>query len=506
MYIISSYPVDKMKITKKMKGRDQMDTFENMDMPQESQQLLVEQPMEQPVEQPIPAMQPEAAAPVSQCVPKKRGQGKKVLKTLVACVLVVATVAAGCGITAALVNAIWEQKWEAGNYKTNLLLQEMSDKLAQMQEQIKDNSCTGNGNSVSGTPNTGVDGGLTPGQVYAQNVDAVVAVANQATTTNIYGQVTETASSGSGFIISADGYLVTNHHVVEGASKLTVMLQNGKEYQAKLVGYDAANDMAVLKIDGTDLPYVKLGSSKDLIVGDQVVAIGNPLGELTNSLTVGYVSATDRGISTGGALINMIQTDVAINSGNSGGPLFNMKGEVIGITTAKYSGTSGSGATIEGISFAIPIDDVVKKVMDLVNYGYLTGPYLGVSVSDTDPTYADYFDIPTGAYVREVYEGYCAAKAGLKAKDVIVSLGGYRVSCLNDLSRALGHFNAGDTVEVIVYRGGAARTLQITLDERPKVTNTDVPETNLDPAKEQKPMPENGTMEEWWDYFFGEGN
>ena len=157
MYIISSYPVDKMKITKKMKGRDQMDTFENMDMPQESQQF--------PEEQPIPVMQPEAAAPVSQCVPKKRGQGKKVLKTLVACVLVVATVAAGCGITAALVNAIWEQKWEAGNYKTNLLLQEMSDKLAQMQEQIKDNSFTGNGNSVSGTPNTGVNGGLTPGQV-----------------------------------------------------------------------------------------------------------------------------------------------------------------------------------------------------------------------------------------------------------------------------------------------------------------------------------------------------
>ncbi|MBE6975605.1 MAG: trypsin-like serine protease [Ruminococcaceae bacterium] len=309
--------------------------------------------------------------------------------------------------------------------------------------------------------------------MYAQNVNAVVAISNQATT-NIYGQITETASSGSGFIITENGYVVTNYHVAEGATKLTVILHNGTEYDAKLVGYDSANDVAVLKVDATGLPFVKLGKSDDLIVGDQVVAIGNPLGELTNSLTVGYVSAIERSIKTGGALINMIQADVAINSGNSGGPLFNMKGEVVGITTAKYSGTSGSGATIEGISFAIPVDDVAKKVNDLVNYGYITGAYLGVSVSDTDPTYAEYFGIPAGAYVREVTKGYCAYEAGIKAKDVIVELGGYKITSLNDLSQALDKFNPGDTIIVVVYRGGGAINIELTLDERPKMTNSDV--------------------------------
>ena len=445
--------------------------------------------------------------PVQETVPpKKKKSGGKIWKTVLACVLVAALVVGGCGATAFLVNEYWEDRWDDNSEKTADVLQAMNDKINDLQEQIKDNSFTGNGNSVSGTPNTTVDGGLTPGQVYAQNVDAVVAISNQATTNN-YGQVTQTASSGSGFIISEDGYVVTNYHVAEGATKLTVILNNNTEYNAALVGYDSANDVAVLKIEATGLPYVKLGSSDDLIVGDQVVAIGNPLGELTNSLTVGYVSATDRDISTGGALINMIQTDVAINSGNSGGPLFNMKGEVVGITTAKYSGTSGSGATIEGISFAIPIDDVIKKVTDLKDHGYLTGPYLGITASDTDETYADYFGIPAGAYVRSVEPGYCAAKAGLQAKDVIVELGGYEVTCINDLSRALEHFKAGDTVKLVIYRGGGKMTLEVTLDERPQSNNSDAPveEETQTPAGGTGTMPKDGSLEDWWEYFFGNG-
>ena len=463
-----------------------MDTYENKDIFQEEEQ--------QPV---MPAAEPSCCMEHKETMPVKKKKGGKVF---LVCLLVVALVLGGSGATALVVNEYWEQRWEDNQEKTAEMLEAMYDKIADLQEEIKDNSFTGNGNSVSGTPNTTPDGSLTPGQVYAQNVDAVVFIKNQATV-----QGTTTASSGSGFIISENGYIVTNYHVVQGATILTVITHNGKEYEANIVGYDSANDMAVLKIEANHLPYVKLGSSDDLIVGDQVVAIGNPLGELTNTLTVGYVSAVDRDVSAGGAMMNMIQTDVAINSGNSGGPLFNMKGEVVGITTAKYSGTSNSGATIEGISFAIPIDDVIRKITDLKEYGYLTGAYLGVTVSDTDPTYADYFDIPAGAYVRSVDPNYCAAKAGLKAKDVIVKVGSYDVANLNDLSRALEKYKPGDTVKIVVYRGGGKITLEVTLDERPPVNNSDAPAQtpSQDSTDGKSAVPENGSLEEWWNYFFG---
>ena len=469
-----------------------MDTYENKDIFQE------EEPQKT-----VPVAESPCCAEQTPVAPVKKKKGGRIFRAVLTSLLVAALVAAGCGATALLVNEYWEERWEDNQERTADVLDAMNDKIADLQEQIKDNSFTGNGNSVSGTPNTTPDGSLTPGQVYAQNVDAVVFISNQSTV-----QGTTTASSGSGFIISENGYIVTNYHVVQGATKLTVITQKGTEYAATVVGYDSANDMAVLKIEATDLPYVKLGSSDDLIVGDQVVAIGNPLGELTNTLTVGYVSAVDRDISTGGALINMLQTDAAINSGNSGGPLFNMKGEVVGITTAKYSGTSGSGATIEGISFAIPIDDVIKKITDLKEYGYLTGAYLGVTVSDTDQTYADYFDIPAGAYVRSVEPGYCAAKAGMKAKDVIVKVGSFDVANLNDLSRALEKYKPGDTVQIEVYRGGGRVTLEVTLDERPQVNNSDAPTQtpSQDSTGGKGAVPENGSLEDWWDYFFGNGN
>ena len=441
---------------------------------------------------------PGIPEPTEQPAPKKNNN--RFSKTLVAALLVLALVAGGCCATALLVNEYWEEKLEESNELTMYAFQALKNEIKDLQQQIKDNSFTGNGGSVSGTPNAGPDGGLTPGQVYAQNVKAVVAISNQATT-NIYGQITETASSGSGFIISEDGYVVTNYHVAEGATKLTVILHDSTEYVARLVGYDAGNDVALLKIEATDLPCVKLGSSNDLIVGDQVVAIGNPLGQLTNSLTVGYVSALERGINTGGAKINMIQTDAAINSGNSGGPLFNMKGEVVGITTAKYSGTSNSGATIEGISFAVPFDDVRKKVTDLMEYGYLRGPYLGITVSDDESG--------QGAKVREVSAGYCAEAAGMQAGDVIQSLGGYKVTCMNDLGRALEHFSAGDTIQVQVLRNGKQVILELTLDERPKTTNTDASEPTEPSAPQEEssnPVPQNGSMEDWWNFFFGNGN
>ena len=229
------------------------------------------------------------------------------------------------------------------------------------------------------------------------------------------------------------------------------------------------------------------------------MAIGNPLGELTSTMTAGYVSAKNRDVTTDGMTINMIQTDAAINSGNSGGPLFNMKGEVVGITTAKYSGSSSSGATIEGIGFAIPINDVIGMVDDLMNYGYITGAYLGVLVSNMDEATAPYYGFPVGVYIQEVTPGYCAETAGLQAKDIIVKLGDYPVSNLTDLTRALRNFKAGDTTEITVYRGGAELVLSITLDEKPADVTGTVPA-----ERPEGQMPENGSFDEWYDYFFGD--
>jgi len=176
-------------------------------------------------------------------------------------------------------------------------------------------------------------------------------------------------------------------------------------------------------------------------------------------------------VRTDGSSINMIQTDAAINSGNSGGPLFNMAGEVIGITTAKYSGTTNSGATIEGIGFAIPMDDVAGMIEDLISHGYITGAYLGVMVQDMDSEDAQMYNLPLGAHVVEVTEGSCAEKAGIQAKDIIVNIGGHTVRNISELTRALRKLEAGQTTTVTVYRGGAELHLDITLDQKPQTNS-----------------------------------
>jgi serine protease Do len=314
----------------------------------------------------------------------------------------------------------------------------------------------------------------------------------------------QTSSSGSGFILSDDGYVVTNYHVVEGQNRLQVVMYDGTTYEAEYIGGNESNDIALIKVDAQNLPPVTIGSSSDLIVGDQVVAIGNPLGELASTLTVGYVSAKDRIVTSDGSQINMLQTDAAINPGNSGGPLFNMYGEVVGITTAKYSGASTSGATIEGIGFAIPIDDVMPLVDDLKNYGYINSAYLGVMVSDMDAETAAYYRLPMGAYVQEVTAGYCAEEAGLQAGDIIVALGEYEVECVTDLTRALRKFKAGDTTTITVWRSGSYLDLSITLDEKPhEESEPTVPENNVAP-------PAGGSNDSdvyggWPDWFFGRG-
>ena len=422
--------------------------------------------------------------------PKKKKKGGKVWKGILAAVLTVALVAGGCGITAWMVNDQWTAK-------TEQLTQSFNQQIAGLQAQIDANSNASTGNSVSGSP-VSTDGGLTPSQVYAQNVGSVVAISNQSTT-NYFGQVSETASSGSGFILTEDGYVVTNYHVVEGATKLTVITYDSTEYDAQLIGYDENNDIAILKVDATGLEAATIGSSDDLIVGDQVVAIGNPLGELTSTLTVGYISAKERIVTSDSTQINMMQTDAAINPGNSGGPLFNMKGEVIGITTAKYSGSTSSGASIEGIGFAIPIDDVIGLIESYREFGYDNGAYLGVMVRTVDSDTASMYGLPLGSYVESVTAGSCAETAGIQAKDIIIGIGGYTVESNVDLTRSLRKFSAGDTTTIKVYRGGQELTLTITLDEKPHE------EATAQESTEGSEMPENGTYEEWYKFFFGNG-
>ena len=253
------------------------------------------------------------------------------------------------------------------------------------------------------------DKSLTPADVYAQNVDSVVGITTETTRTNIFGQISAAVCGGSGFIFTEDGYIVTNAHVVEGARSVQVSLHNGDVYDAKIIGSYAANDVALLKIEATGLNAVTIGKSSDLVVGEQVAAIGNPLFELTYSMTVGYVSALSRSLNIDGTPMNVMQTDVAINSGNSGGPLFDMNGNVVGITNAKRSGQSSSGASIEGISFSIPIDDVVDVLRDLAENGHVTGlPYLGVVFKDLDSQIADVYKLPVGPYITEIISGEAA--------------------------------------------------------------------------------------------------
>ena len=316
-----------------------------------------------------------------------------------------------------------------------------------------------------------------------------MSITNEATAV-IDGVETRYGSAGTGFIISEDGYIVSNYHVIEDAESLSVTTGTGKTYEAQVVGFDAENDFSLLKVDAMGLPFVTLGSSDSTKIGEQVVAIGYPLNNDSPTLTVGYVSAKDRVITTQGKTINMLQTDAAINSGNSGGPLLNMRGEVVGITTAKSSGTTETGVDIESVGFAIPVDDIAGMIADLREYGYITGAYLGVWVRDV-ALEAQSYGLPAGVYVEDVMDGCAAQRAGIKSGDIIVNLGGYDITGLTDLTLALRKFKAGQTVSVTVYRNGAQTYLSIMLDEKPQEeTQQETPEPT-EPAQ-------NG-YEQWYD-------
>ena len=347
---------------------------------------------------------------------------------------------------------------------------------------------------------------MSPAEVYASTVNSVVSINCSAASTNIFGQQTESASSGSGFIYTADGYIVTNQHVVANASSINVTLYNGDTYPATLVGSDSDYDVAVLKIDAKDLPAVTLGSSTDVNVGDTVMAIGNPLGELTFSMSQGIVSCVNRAINVEGTPFNMIQVDASINPGNSGGPLMNLYGEVVGIVSAKYS--SYANTTVEGLGFAIPINDVQSIIKDIIENGSVGNKaYMAITAGTMTQQMAAQYKINAteGVFVYSVEDGGAGDKAGLKLGDVITKLNDTQITSMEDLSAAKKGFKAGDTVTLTVLRDGKEITTQLTFDAQPQTTDD-----TADSSQSGDNSYNNGNngysgngYSDLYDYFFG---
>ncbi len=291
------------------------------------------------------------------------------------------------------------------------------------------------------------------------------------TRSNYWGMTNSQSAEGSGIIISKDGYIMTNYHVVSSADPksglssrtvLEVFLPDGREAKATFKGGDSETDLAVIKIDLANLPTADLGDSSTLEVGELAVAIGNPLGmEFAGSVTVGVISALNRTVQMEDKTMNLIQTDAAINNGNSGGALLNSQGQVIGINTVKISASG-----VEGLGFAIPINDAKPIVDQLLSFGYVRGrPFIGISGREITETLARYYDLPQGILITEVTSGSGAAKAGIKANDILTAMDGKTIETLTDLDAIKENHKPGDTVSVTVVRNGSKINLQLTFGE-----------------------------------------
>ena len=352
------------------------------------------------------------------------------------------------------------------------------DALEQSVAQLQAQPALGQGNPLAASVADAEQSEVPASAVYAMACQQVVGVTSEVNYTNFFGMTTSSAVSGSGFIVSENGYIITNYHVIERAytsgQDVTVILHDGTRYSAAIIGVEDGNDIAVLKIDAANLSAAAFGDSDSLSVGETVYAVGNPLGELEFSMSTGHVSALDRAIKTGESAdpINMFQIDAAVNSGNSGGPVYNARGEVIGVVTAKYSDTG-----VEGIGFAIPINDASSIAHDLVTKGYVTGKaYMGVRLDERyNSLYSQYYGMPLGAYVYSVDAGSSAEAAGIQPGDIITQLGETQISSYSDLRTAVKHFSAGDTAELTLYRAGESMTLSITFGELKPDSTSDTP-------------------------------
>ncbi len=283
-----------------------------------------------------------------------------------------------------------------------------------------------------------------------------------------FGQSGDSTVSGTGFFISEDGYLLTNNHVVEDTTEVSVILSDGTQVDAKIIGTDIYADLAVLKTESPAPAWVTLGNSDEMDRGETVIAIGSPLGEFMNTVTTGVVSATGRSIDTGyGYLIeNLIQTDAAINQGNSGGPLVNLAGEVIGINTLVVR-SSQSGAVAEGLGFAIPTNTAAVVAEQIIQKGYFSRPYLGARWQAINPNIAARYNLPAewGVYLTDVLAGSPAAKAGLQRGDIIVKIGDTTLDESTSFLNVLYSYQPGQDVALVIMRGPSEQTLTVTLGE-----------------------------------------
>ncbi|MDE6671729.1 MAG: trypsin-like peptidase domain-containing protein [Ruminococcus sp.] len=355
--------------------------------------------------------------------------------------------------------------------------------VTETEEQVSDRKSSLSAETVS-LINTGNNSGtaLTTEEVVQKVLPSVVGVESEFTVTSnnngyYYGFGMPTTSvatgTGTGVVITEDGYIVTNAHVIYDSEygaglseKITVHMSDDNSYDAEVIGYDTDCDLAVLKIDATGLTSAEFGDSDSLMLGESVIAIGNPLGfDLKNTVTSGIVSGLNRNITINDKAMNLIQTDTAINSGNSGGPLINKYGQVIGINSSKMSASYGE-ASIEGIGFAIPSNETSKIIDDLMSYGYVTGkPQLGISCQDVTENVSRMYNMPVGVYITEVSAGSASEKAGLQSGDIITAVDGMEVSTAEELNAQKNTHSAGDTITVTYVRNGNEKTTEITLDE-----------------------------------------
>ncbi len=359
-----------------------------------------------------------------------------------------------------------------------------------------------------------VTGGvMDPSAIYDMACTQVVGITTEITYTNYFGFTSAAAVTGSGFIVSSDGYIITNHHVIENAYKggydVEVMLNNGDTYTAEIVGFEEDNDIAVLKIDADGLNAVTIGDSDAIKVGETARAVGNPLGELANTMPTGTVSALDSEITTGSndlsgatTTINVFQIDAAVNSGNSGGPVYNDRGEVIGVVTAKYSST---GVEVSG--FVIPINYAVNIANALITNGYVSGKaYFGISVNTVTERVAEYYNMVVGACVIAVDPSSCAAEAGLKVGDIITAIDDTEITSSSDLIAAKKQYKAGDTASLTIYRSGEELTLTIVFDEEKPVQQTAPSQEQQEQQQEENPFGAFGGDEQNpFGFGFGQG-
>ena len=306
---------------------------------------------------------------------------------------------------------------------------------------------------------------LTVAQIVDKNENAVVEIVVSGTAQNMWGQMQLVQGAGSGVIVKDDGYIATNYHVIQGANKVEVTLHNGETYSARIIGSDPANDIAVIKIDAKDLTTATIGDSSTVDVGDLAVAIGNPLGQLGGTATTGIISALDRTLEVEGTTLTLLQTDAAINGGNSGGGLFNSRGELIGIVESKASAVG-----VEGLAFALPINNVSGIINDMIENGgsaqVAAGtPAVGIVISEVSEDNAQYYGLESaGVYIAQV-TGENAQQAGFQEKDRIVSFNGTEISSSNEFITLVRKCKVGDTVTVVVSRNGQQIEIKTVLEE-----------------------------------------